>query len=346
MKRARGFASDNNAGVHPEIFEAMIDANHGHAIAYGDDDFTKKAIANFQTLFGDNTEVHFVFTGTGANVLGINMLGHSFNAVICAETAHINVDECGAPEKFTGMKLLSIATPDGKLTIDLIKKHMHGFGFEHHSQPKIISITQPTELGTIYSINEIAALANYAHQNAMFLHMDGARISNAVVSLDCPVKEFTVDAGVDVLSFGGTKNGMMYGEAVLIFNKTLAGNFKYFRKQGMQLASKMRYVGAQFNAFFTDDLWLKSAAHANKMAQLLYQKVNSIIGVEVTQKVQANGVFAKIPQAVIQKLQEEYFFYVWDEHTHEVRWMCSFDTTTDDINAFARILEFLVSKER
>jgi len=244
------------------------------------------------------------------------------------------------------MKLLSITTPDGKLTIDLIKKHMHGFGFEHHSQPKIISITQPTELGTIYSINEITALANYAHQNAMFLHMDGARISNAVVSLDCPVKEFTVDAGVDVLSFGGTKNGIMYGEAVLIFNKTLAGNFKYFRKQGMQLASKMRYVGAQFNAFFADDLWLKSAAHANKMAQLLYQKVNSIVGVEVTQKVQANGVFAKIPQSVIQKLQEEYFFYVWDEHTNEVRWMCSFDTTADDINAFARILEFLVSKER
>jgi threonine aldolase len=345
MKRARGFASDNNAGVHASIFDAMLAANSEHAIAYGDDVYTQKAIAKFHELFGNNTEVHFVLTGTGANILGLSMLGHSINSVICAETAHINVDECGAPEKFTGMKLLSVPSPDGKLTIDLIKKHMHGFDFEHHSQPKIISITQPTELGTLYTIDELKTLAEYAHQNDMFLHMDGARISNAAAALNIPVQEFTKAIGVDILSFGGTKNGMMYGEAVLIFNQTLSSNFKYFRKQGMQLASKMRYIGAQFLAFFENNLWLQCAEHANKMAQLLYTKIKDIPGIDVTQKVEANGVFAIIPGNLISKLQEEYFFYVWDEHTNEVRWMCSFDTTEEDINEFASLLKTMIGKQ-
>jgi len=344
MKRLRGFASDNNAGVHSEILSAMVNANSGHAIAYGDDVYTEKAVKEFKNLFGKSIEVFFVFTGTGANVLGINNLGKSFHSVICAETAHINVDECGAPEKFTGMKLFSVKTTDGKLTTANIKKHIHGFDFEHHSQPGIISITQPTEVGTIYTADEIKELADYAHKYQMFLHVDGARISNAVASLEIPVKAFTKDAGVDVLSFGGTKNGMMYGEAVVFLNGKLADNFKYFRKQGMQLASKMRYIGAQFNAFLNDDLWLKNASHANKMAKLLYNNVKDIPGVTVTQKVQANGVFAVIPGELIPKLQAEYFFYVWDEHTNEVRWMCSFDTTEDDVLEFASLLRKMISE--
>ncbi len=338
MKRERGFASDNNAGVHSDILKALTNANNGHAIAYGDDEYTQEAIGLFKSLFNIEPEVFFVLTGTGANVLGINMMGGSFCSVICAETAHINVDECGAPEKFTGMKLVSIPTIDGKLTVKHILPQMHGIGFEHHSQPKVISITQPTEVGTLYTPSEIKELADFAHTNNMFLHMDGARISNAVEALDESIDDITREAGVDILSFGGTKNGMMYGEAVIFFNQQLATNFKYFRKQGTQLGSKMRYIGAQFITFFKDDLWLKNAHHSNKMAKLLAQKVKDIPGVKITQKVQANGVFAIIPKELIAELQNEYFFYVWDEQTGEVRWMCSFDTTEDDVTEFAALL--------
>ncbi len=339
MKRERGFASDNNAGVHPDILNALTNANNGHAIAYGNDEYTHAATKQIKSLFDIEPEVYFVLTGTGANVLGIHMMGGSFNSVICAETAHINVDECGAPEKFTGMKIISIPTSNGKLTVQCILPQMHGIGFEHHSQPKIVSITQPTEVGTLYSPSEIKLLADFAHANNMYLHMDGARISNAVAALNISIDEITRKPGVDILSFGGTKNGMMYGEAVLFFNQQLATNFKYFRKQGMQLGSKMRYIGAQFSAFFKDDLWLKNASHANKMALLLEQKVKSIPNVKITQKAQANGVFAIIPKKLIPKLQDEYFFYVWDEETGEVRWMCSFDTTKEDVSEFASLLE-------
>lgn len=339
MKKERGFASDNNAGVHVNILTALTEANKGHAIAYGDDVYTQEATKQIKALFNVEPEVFFVLTGTGANVLGINMMGGSFNSVICAETAHINVDECGAPEKFTGMKLVSIPTNDGKLTVKHILPQMHGVGFEHHSQPKVISITQPTEVGTLYSPSEIKELADFAHANNMYLQMDGARISNAVAASEFSIDEITREAGVDILSFGGTKNGMMYGEAVVFFNQQLASNFKYFRKQGMQLGSKMRYIGAQFSAFFKDDLWLKNASHANKMALLLEEKVKNIPGVKVTQKVQANGVFAIIPKELIPKLQDEYFFYVWDDETGEVRWMCSFDTTKEDVDEFAALLE-------
>ncbi|HAM97598.1 MAG TPA: threonine aldolase [Marinilabiliales bacterium] len=342
MKRARGFASDNNAGIHPQIMEALMVANRGHAIGYGDDDFTRKAEHHFKEMLGEDIDVYFVFNGTGANVLGINNLGSSFHSVICADTAHIQVDECGAPEKFTGMKLISILTHQGKLTLEGVQKHLHGFGFEHHSQPGVISITQPTELGTLYSVDEIKNLAQLAHSHQMYLHLDGARISNAAVALNLPVKAFTKDAGVDVVSFGGTKNGMMYGEAVVFMNPALATNFRYFRKQGMQLASKMRFIGTQFDAFFTNDLWLQNARHANQMAQLLYQKVMDIPGVKVTQPVQANGVFAIVPAHVIPLLQQEYFFYVWDESRNEVRWMCSFDTTAEDVEDFSAILRKLV----
>ena len=340
----RGFASDNNAGVHPEILSALQEVNSGHTLAYGDDQYTKKAIDLVRNSFGGEAEVFFVFIGTAANVLSLNAMTSSHHSVICPETAHINVDECGAPERFTGCKLLPVETSDGKLNVENIQKHMHGFGFEHHSQPKVISITQSTELGTLYTIEEIKTLAAFAHKHNMYLHMDGARISNAAVSLNASFWEFTADAGVDVLSFGGTKNGMMYGEAIVFFNKELAENFKYVRKQGMQLASKMRYIAAQFNAYLSNDLWKKNASHANKMARLLLKEVKSIPGVSITQKVESNGVFAIIPSEIIPILQKEYFFYVWDENKSEVRWMTSFDTTEDDIIQFSNKLRTLMKK--
>ncbi len=338
----RGFASDNNAGVHPAILEAMASVNDGHVIAYGDDPYTSKAVSSIQQQLGEDTGVFFVFIGTAANVLGLSSVTQSYHAVICPETAHINVDECGAPEKFSGCKLLASDTPDGKLTVEMIASHMHGIGFEHHVQPRVVSITQATEMGTVYTLDEIREIADYTHEQGMLLHMDGARISNAIVSLDCDLYEMTGGAGVDVLSFGGTKNGMMYGEAVVFFNKALCEDFKYLRKQGMQLSSKMRYIAAQFSAFLENDLWKQNARHANLMAQKLYEAVKNIPGVKITQKVESNAVFAIIPEESIEKLQEAYFFYVWDESTSEVRWMCSFDTTEEDIEGFASRLRSLL----
>ncbi len=338
----RGFASDNNAGVHPSILAALPKVNDGHVIAYGDDPYTEKASAQLREIFGQETEVYFVFIGTAANVLGLSTVTQSYNAVICPETAHIHVDECGAPEKFSGCKLLTCNTPDGKLTVDMIASHMHGIGFEHHVQPRVVSITQATELGTVYTLDEIREIARYTHEHGMLLHMDGARISNAAVSLDCGFYEMTGGAGVDVLSFGGTKNGMMYGEAIIFFNPTLCEDFKYRRKQGMQLASKMRYIAAQFSAFLENDLWKENASHANRMARKLYAAVKDISGVEVTRQVESNAVFARIPSHIVPALQDEFFFYVWDEEVSEVRWMCSFDTTEADIEAFISLLRSML----
>ena len=338
----RGFASDNNSGVHPGILAALPKVNDGHVIAYGDDPYTEKASAQLRDIFGQETEVYFVFIGTAANVLGLSTVTQSYNAVICPETAHINADECGAPEKFSGCKLLTCNTPDGKLTVDMIASHMHGIGFEHHVQPRVVSITQATELGTVYTLDEIREIARYTHEHGMLLHMDGARISNAAVSLDCGFYEMTGGAGVDVLSFGGTKNGMMYGEAIIFFNPTLCEDFKYRRKQGMQLASKMRYIAAQFSAFLENDLWKENASHANRMARKLYAAVKDISGVEVTRQVESNAVFARIPSHIVPALQDEFFFYVWDEEVSEVRWMCSFDTTEADIEAFISLLRSML----
>ncbi len=336
--KSRGFASDNNAGVHPHILEAMVAVNKGHVIAYGDDPVTAMAMNRFREIFGEDAGVFFVFTGTAANVLGLASATQPFHAVISPATAHIQVDECGAPEKFTGCKLIAVDTPDGKLTVEKIAGQMQGIGFEHHVQPRVVSITQATEMGTVYSLEELRDIADYTHEHGMVLHMDGARISNAAVSLDCCLYEMTGGVGVDILSFGGTKNGMMYGEAIVFFNKTLGEDFKYRRKQGMQLASKMRFISAQFNAFLQDDLWKKNAAHANLMARKLHMAVADIPGVEVTQRVESNAVFARIPPGIIPRLQEHYFFYVWDEERSEVRWMCSFDTTESDIEGFASLL--------
>ena len=338
----RGFASDNNAGVHPNILRALAEVNDGHVIAYGDDPYTEKANTKLREIFGQEVEPFFVFIGTAANVLGLSTITQPYHAVICPETAHINVDECGAPEKFTGCKLLSCSTPDGKLTVDMIATHMHGIGFEHHVQPRVVSITQATELGTVYTIDEIREIASYTHKHGMLLHMDGARISNAAVSLGCGFYEMTGGAGVDVLSFGGTKNGMIYGEAIIFFNQALCEDFKYRRKQGMQLASKMRYIAAQFSAYLENDLWKNNASNANRMAQKLYEAVKDIPGVEVTRRVESNAVFAKVPPHIVPALQEEFFFYVWDEESSEVRWMCSFDTSEEDIESFASLLRSLL----
>ena len=338
----RGFASDNNAGVHPNILTALTEVNDGHVIAYGDDPYTEKASAQLREIFGQETEVFFVFIGTAANVLGLSTVTQSYHAVICPETAHINVDECGAPEKFSGCKLLTCSTPDGKLTVDMIASHMHGIGFEHHVQPRMVSITQATELGTVYTVDEIREIARYTHEHGMLLHMDGARISNAAVSLGSDFYEMTGGAGVDVLSFGGTKNGMMYGEAIIFFDQALCKDFKYRRKQGMQLASKMRYIAAQFSVFLENELWKENASHANRMARKLYASVKDIPGLEVTREVESNAVFARIPSHVIPALQDEFFFYVWDEELSEVRWMCSFDTTEADIESFASLLRSML----
>lgn len=338
----RGFASDNNSGIHPEILKAIATANTGHAVGYGGDEITEKARQRFKQEFGPQIEVFFVFNGTGANVLGLSSITRSFNSIICADTAHIQTDECGAPEKFTGCKLLPVETIRGKITPEGIQKFLHGFDFEHHSQPKVISISQVTELGTVYSLEEIKAITSLAHEYGLFVHMDGARLANAAVALDLPFRAFTVDAGVDVLSFGGTKNGMMIGEAVLFFNPELTKYTKYIRKQSMQLYSKMRFVSAQFLAYFENDLWKKNASHSNQMARLLEIEVKKIPAVQLTQDVDANGVFAIVPAEIIPKLQEKYFFYMWDEHRSEVRWMTSFDTQEEDIYQFAALIKSLV----
>jgi threonine aldolase len=342
-KANRGFASDNNAGIHPSLLEAIGKANHGHAIAYGDDIYTARAINAIKKHFGDHVEAFFVLTGTGANVLSLTSLTRSFNAIICADTSHINSDECGAPEKFTNCKLITIHTPDGKLTPESIKKQLIGFGFEHHVQAKVISISQTTEMGTLYSPDEIRAISALAKQYNMFLHMDGARLANAAVSLNKGFREFTADVGVDVLSFGGTKNGMLFGEAVIFFDPLLANDFKYHRKQSMQLVSKMRFISAQFESYLNDKLWYVNASHANKMAQLLYKKVKDIPQIRITQKVEANAVFAIIPRNIIEPLQKKYFFYEWDEHTCEVRWMTSYDTMPEDIDGFVHYLQSLLT---
>jgi len=339
----RGFASDNNAGASPEVIRKLEEVNQGHVVGYGDDPYTAAAVELFRKHFGQDAIPYLVFTGTAANVLSIAAGGSPFNSVFCAETAHIQVDECGAPERFTGCKLIPVSTGNGKITPSMLTKHMTGFGFEHHSQPGILSISQTTEMGTLYQADEIRELAEFAHKYGMILHMDGARLSNAAAALGLSLKEITRDAGVDILSFGGTKNGLMAAESVVFFRKELSETFKYIRKQGMQLASKMRFVAAQFIAFFENDLWLENARHANTMAQKLYEAIKDIPEITITQKVEANGIFAIIPKNIISRLQEEFFFYVWNEDRGEVRWMTSFDTTDTDIENFVKVLKKLLA---
>jgi len=338
MKPLRSFASDNNAGIHPEILKAIAMVNQGHVVGYGADPYTAIMVNTFREHFGDDAEVFVVFNGTGANCLSLEALTRSYHAVICAASAHIYTDECGAPEKFTGCKLIPIPAPDGKLTVELIRHAYHGIGDEHHVQPKVISITQASEMGTVYRAEEIRAIANFAHEHDLYLHMDGARIANAAATLGQTLRQATRDLGVDVLSFGETKNGIMGGEAVVFFRPELAQDFLFWRKQSMQLASKMRFISAQLGALLTNDLWLANAQHSNRMAKLLESEVRKIPGVKLVYHVEANGVFAKIPHDAIAKIQERYFFYVWNEEESVVRWMCSFDTTEEDVKEFASVV--------
>lgn len=337
----KGFASDNYSGVHPEIIDAILSANSDHQISYGEDTYTIRANEVFKNMLGD-VEVLYCFNGTGANVVALKTCLLPFQAVICADTAHINADECGAPTQATGSSLITIKTPDGKLTTEAIKPFLSRTGNVHNTQLKVISISQTTEVGTIYSVDELKKLSSFAHDNNMYLHVDGARISNAVAALGISLKEATVDCGIDIMSFGGTKNGLLIGEAVLIFNEKLKENAAYFHKQSAQLFSKNRFIAAQYIALFNNDLWLRMARHSNKMAALLATEISKIERVKLTQQTQANAVFVIIPEHAIKPLQEAYRFYVWDEKTSELRWMCSFDTTEEEVFDFVRLLKELV----
>jgi len=338
----KSFASDNYSGVHPEIIDALRAANEGHAGSYGADSYTAGATKKFKTLFGDDAEVFFVYNGTGANVLGLTALTNSYNSIICAEGAHINVDESTAPEKFLGCKLLTIATADGKITAEQVRNRIQRIGDQHHPQARVVAISQASEYGTVYTRDEIVAISKVARANNLALHMDGSRIANAAVTLGTDFRAFTRDAGVDVLSFGGTKNGLMFGEAVIIFNSALASDMMYVRKQGMQLHSKMRFISAQFEALLSNDLWKRNASHTNGMAKVLGESLRSIPGITITQKIDANGVFAIFPRHIIEPLQKEYPFYVWNENLNEVRLMCSWDSTEDEVRAFVARVRALV----
>ncbi|HEV7627869.1 MAG TPA: low specificity L-threonine aldolase [Streptomyces sp.] len=334
----RGFASDNYAGMHPEILAALALANGGHQSAYGADEYTAHLQRTIRSHFGARAEAFPVFNGTGANVISLQALTDRWGAVVCAESAHINVDECGAPERVGGLKLLTVPTEDGKLTPDLIDREAHGWDDEHRAMPQVVSITQNTELGTVYTVEEIRAICDHAHERGMKVHLDGARIANAAAALDKPMRAFTNAAGVDVLSLGGTKNGMLFGEAVVVLNPDAVRAMKHLRKLSMQLASKMRFISVQWEALLTGDLWLRNACHANAMAQRLAEGVKTVDGVEILYPVQANAVFARLPNEVTERLQKRFRFYFWDEAAGDVRWMCSFDTTEDDVDSFLAAL--------
>jgi len=335
-----GFASDNYAGAHPEILQAITDANEGHQISYGEDVYTDALKERIRELFGERAEVFPVFNGTGANVTALTAMLPRWGAVVSSKTAHIHSDEGGAPERVSGLKLLTVEAPDGKLTPELIDREAWGWGDEHRAQPLAVSITQSTELGTVYSIPELKAITDHAHSKGMTVHLDGARIANAAAALGVSFRELTTDAGIDVLSFGGTKNGLLYGEAIIVLNPDAADGLLYLRKLNMQLASKMRFVSAQFLALLDDDLWLRSARHANAMAAHLRRSLDdriadgSITGLSFSQPTQANAVFAVLPEGMADRLRKVFRFYDWDRAAGEVRWMCSFDTTEADVDAF------------
>lgn len=333
------FMSDNNSGVHPSIIEAIINVNNGHDYSYGNDITTKKAIEKIRELLGVEADIYFVTTGTAANVIGLSGLLKPYEAVVCANTAHINVDECGALEKFSGSKILQISTENGKISKKEVIAFLHSLGDEHQSQPRIISISQTTETGTLYSIKEIKDLANFAHENNMLLHIDGARIANAVVALNTTFKEMITDTGVDLLSFGGTKNGMMIGEAIVSLNKDLSKGFKFYRKQGMQLLSKMRFVSAQFVAYLSNELWKENASNANNMGKYFADRLLEIPGVTLKSKPETNMLFVYMKKDLINSLQKEFDFYLIDEETNLIRLVTSFDTSKDDIDNFIEFIK-------
>jgi threonine aldolase len=332
---SRGFASDNQAAIHPAVLDAIAAANQGHAASYGHDGLTERLEARFREHFGAGAQAFPVFNGTAANVLALRAACRPWQAAICADTAHLNVDEGGAPEAIAGVKLLCVGGIDGKLTPELVtERAVARRGDEHQVQARVVSISQSTELGTVYSVEELAALADAAHAAGLVLHLDGARLSNAAAALELPLRALTTDAGVDIVSFGGTKNGLLGAEAVVFLTPALAEGFLYLRKQSLQLASKMRFLAAQLDALLTDGLYLRLAAHANAMASRLAAGVGELPGVSITRPVQANAVFATLPPGTAERLQEQFAFYIWDERSGEVRWMCAWDTTPEDVDTF------------
>ena len=339
MTAERFFASDNASGVHPDVLAALARANQGHALAYGHDPITAAAIDKVRAHLGAEAEVFFVFGGTAANVIGLGAATAPFQAVICSDGAHLHRDECGAPERFLGGKLLLAPSVQGKIDVAAVEAQIRGVGVVHHIQPRVVSVSQATEVGTVYGPDELRALADFAHARGMLLHVDGARLANAAASLGLPLRDITTDAGVDLLSFGGTKNGLMGAEAIVFLRPDLAASAGFHRKQGMQLASKMRFLAVQFDAYLTGDLWLRNARHANAMARRLAGAVQDIAGVELAYPVETNAVFASLPRQHVAALQAEYPFHVWQDGPRPVaRWMCSFDTSEDDVDAFAALL--------
>ncbi len=332
MAEHKSFGSDNHAGAHQAVVDAVIAANTGDATAYGEDEWTRRATARLRELFQAEGDVFFVFNGSAANILGLSLLLRRHEAVICAESAHIHTDECGAAEQVLGTKLLTVPSPDGKITPEGIARHLCGRGDEHHAQPGAVAITQSTELGTCYSLAELRAIGEFCHDNDLKLFIDGARLANAAAHLGCSLADLAEHA--DVLSFGGTKNGALGAEAVVVMRPELVADAKYLRKQQLQLASKMRFLSAQFLALLDHDLWRESASHANAMAERLAQGIQELPGVELTQVVQSDAVFARLDPQHIETLQREWYFYVWDEETSVVRWMTAFDTTESDVDQF------------
>lgn len=337
----RSFASDNYAGAHPEVLTAIAEANRGHMPAYGADPVTKAAEEALRRHFGKQSRIYFVCNGTAANVLSLAALARPYEAVVCPENAHIQVDECGAVERFAGQKLLLVPSEDGKLYADHLASRLVGRNDVHRVQPRIISISQSTEYGTVYKPEEIRALADFAHARGLLLQLDGARLANAAASLDVSLAEMTTEVGVDVVSFGGTKNGLMFGEAIILLNPAIGNDLAFVRKQGMQLLSKMRFISAQFLALMQGDLWLRNAQHANAMARRLADGVRAIPELSLTRAVEANAVFVKMPRDWIEKLQKHSFFYIWDETLGEVRWMTAFDTTNEDVDSFIAAIRSL-----
>jgi threonine aldolase len=342
VSASRGFASDNAATVHPAVLDAIARVNVGHAYGYGHDEYTEAVQARFREHFGEQARGFMVFNGTAANVLCLRACCRRWDAAICTDTAHMNVDECGAPEAIAGVKLLVAESEDGKLTPERVQRLITRVGDEHAVQARVVSISQSTELGTVYTVDEVRALAELAHARGLFVHVDGARLANAAAALGTGLRALTADAGVDVLSFGGTKNGLLGAEAVVFLEPRLANGFEYVRKQSMQLASKMRFLAAQFEALLAENRWRTLAAHANAMAARLAHAVAEIPGVAITRPVEANAVFATLPAGATAALQERFPFYVWDEATGEVRWMCAWDTTEEDVDAFADALRATV----
>ena len=336
------FASDNYAGVHPAVLEAITKANAGWASAYGDDPWTVTLRRRFRELLGD-VDVFPVFNGTGGNVTALATLLRPYEAVICAETAHINVDECGAPERFTGSKLVDVPAADGKLTPGLVRAAAAGIGDQHHVQARVVSVSQSTELGTVYTPSELGALAEAAHADGLLLHVDGARLTNAAVALGVDLRAISADAGVDALTFGGTKAGLLGAEAVVFLRPGLAERYPFVRKQGAQLASKMRFVSAQLLCLLDDELWRETAGHANAMARRLAEAAVAVPGVRLAYPAEANAVFAVLASEAIERLSRTYRFYVWDEKAEVVRSMCSWQTTSEDVDAFVASLRGAVS---